>query len=200
MARNSMPRVNSSLGSPSWPTPMSPVATPTASPLSPISTSAAGKPWIDFDAERLGLAAEVAADVAERADEVAVVVHELRQPDGRQAQPAGGSQKQELVLGHLGLERAIRVLPPVRQRAGRGRSGSITAPERMCAPISEPFSTTTTDTSPPCSAARCFRRIAVREPGRTRAHDHHVEVHRLRAGRSVPWRCPSLTRARCVHR
>ena len=33
--------------------------------------------WIDLDAEFLGLAAEIARHIAERADEVAVVVHEL---------------------------------------------------------------------------------------------------------------------------
>ncbi len=42
--------------------------------------------------------------------------------------------------------------------------GSITAPDRMCAPGSEPFSSTTTETSLPDSAASCFRRIAVARP------------------------------------
>ena len=40
----------------------------------------------------------------------------------------------------------------------------MTAPERMWAPTSEPFSTTTTETSAPFSAASCFRRIAVESP------------------------------------
>ena len=38
--------------------------------------------------------------------------------------------------------------------------GSITAPERMCAPISEPFSSTQTERS----GERCFRRIAAASP------------------------------------
>jgi hypothetical protein len=38
--------------------------------------------------------------------------------------------------------------------------GSITAPERMCAPGSEPFSSTTTL----ASGASCFNRIAVASP------------------------------------
>ena len=42
--------------------------------------------------------------------------------------------------------------------------GSITAPDRMCAPGSEPFSSTTTDTSLPAAAASCFSRIAVDSP------------------------------------
>src|SRR6185295_219803 len=38
--------------------------------------------------------------------------------------------------------------------------GSITAPDRMCAPISEPFSSTHTERS----AESCFRRIAAASP------------------------------------
>ena len=42
--------------------------------------------------------------------------------------------------------------------------GSKTAPERMCAPTSEPFSTTQTLISPPAASACCFRRIAADSP------------------------------------
>ena len=42
--------------------------------------------------------------------------------------------------------------------------GSITAPDRMWAPISEPFSIRQTDTSWLRSAASCFRRIAAASP------------------------------------
>src|SRR5512141_2396472 len=42
--------------------------------------------------------------------------------------------------------------------------GSITAPDRMCAPSSEPFSSTTTLASVPASAARCLMRIAAPSP------------------------------------
>jgi hypothetical protein len=42
--------------------------------------------------------------------------------------------------------------------------GSMIAPERMCAPGSEPFSSTTTETSCERSWASCFRRIAVARP------------------------------------
>ena len=60
--------------------------------------------------------------------------------------------------------------------------GSITAPERMCAPTSEPFSTTTTDTSPPLFRGALLQADGGGEAGRTRADDHHVEVHRLAGG------------------
>ncbi len=42
--------------------------------------------------------------------------------------------------------------------------GSMTAPDRMCAPTSEPFSSTQTETSLPPSAASCFNRIAADKP------------------------------------
>jgi electron-transferring-flavoprotein dehydrogenase len=52
--------------------------------------------------------------------------------------------------GHLGKQLIAR--------------GSITAPERMCAPISDAFSMTHTPISLPRSAASCFRRIAADRP------------------------------------
>ena len=42
--------------------------------------------------------------------------------------------------------------------------GSITAPEMMWAPISDPFSSTHTPISRPASPASCFRRIAAARP------------------------------------
>ena len=42
--------------------------------------------------------------------------------------------------------------------------GSITAPDRMWAPISDPFSSTATLTSAPAAAAFCFRRMAADRP------------------------------------
>ena len=43
-------------------------------------------------------------------------------------------------------------------------TGSITAPLKMCAPGSEPFSSTTTDMSLPSAAACCLMRMAVASP------------------------------------
>jgi len=42
--------------------------------------------------------------------------------------------------------------------------GSITAPDRMCAPTSDPFSSTQTLRSAPFSAATCLKRIAADRP------------------------------------
>ena len=52
-----------------------------------------GEARIDLDAERLGLGREPAADLAERADEIAVVAHQRRHHEIRQPQaPDGPSQ------------------------------------------------------------------------------------------------------------
>ena len=45
----------------------------------------------------------------------------------------------------------------------------------MCAPTSEPFSSTTTESS----GSSCFRRIAADEARRAGADDDHVVLHRL---------------------
>ena len=49
-------------------------------------------------------------------------------------------------------------------KSTRRPAGSITAPERMCAPTSEPFSITATVISAPVSAAFCFSRMAAESP------------------------------------
>ena len=51
--------------------------------------------------------------------------------------------------------------------------GSTTAPDRMWAPTSEPFSSTTTESS----GLTCFSRIAAARPAGPGADDHHVEFH-----------------------
>ena len=56
--------------------------------------------------------------------------------------------------------------------------GSTTAPERMCAPTSEPFSSTTTVRS----GLTCFSRIAADRPAGPATDDYHVEFHALAFG------------------
>ena len=77
---------------------------------------------IDFDPERFGLGGEPAADIAERDDEVAVVVHQRRHQEIRQPYRAGRPQQIEPVrrspaVGSACPRRATRAT------AGRGRSG-----------------------------------------------------------------------------
>src|SRR3954470_23634703 len=76
------------------------------------------KPRIDLDPELLGLAPEVAADVAERADEVAVVRHQPRHRPLRHAQASGGGEVEELVARDLGPQGALRVLAPAGHEPG----------------------------------------------------------------------------------
>ena len=71
----------------------------------------AGEARVDLDAQRLGLLAEPAADVAQADDVVAVVVHQPRHQEIGEAERAGLGQEQELVVAHLGLERRALLLP-----------------------------------------------------------------------------------------
>jgi hypothetical protein len=57
--------------------------------------------------------------------------------------------------------------------------GYITAPDRMCAPTSEPFSTMHTLTSCPRSMASCFRADRRGEAGGACAHHDYVILHRF---------------------
>ena len=92
--------------------------------------------------------------------------------------PAAGSPRPcghpvEPVGLDLGLQRTVGVLAPVRQRACRATTGSITAPDRMCAPTSEPFSTTTMVRFG-IELLQPDRGRKARGPG---ADDHDVEFH-----------------------
>src|SRR3954462_8111929 len=56
---------------------------------------------------------------------------------------------------------------PLSRQSGISSSsplGSTTAPDRICAPTSEPFSSTQTEISAPFSAASCLSRIAADRP------------------------------------
>ena len=75
-----------------------------------------GEARIDFDAERLRLAGEPAADAAERDDEVAVVAHQRRHGEIRQPDRASCVEPIEAVVGDRGLDRRV-LAAPVRQQA-----------------------------------------------------------------------------------
>ena len=146
LARSSMPRVKPALWCPSRPMPMSPVATPATAPFSNKQLGG-GEARIDLDAERFRLLRQPAADVAERDDEIAVIAHQrrhqqIRQPHARRRVRARRSDRRS----------TARLAPALRRCAipACSRSspiGSMTAPDRICAPTSEPFSTTTTEAS-----------------------------------------------------
>ena len=58
-----------------------------------------GEAGEDLDAQRLGLGRQPAADIAERGDVGAVVAHQRRQQEVRQAHRTGRPQPQEAVRG-----------------------------------------------------------------------------------------------------
>jgi len=72
---------------------------------------------VDLDTERFGLRAEPAHRRTERADEIAVIVHQLGQWPVGQRDAARGPQHEEMILGDHRLQRTLGILPPVGQQA-----------------------------------------------------------------------------------
>ncbi len=71
------------------------------------------------------------------------------------------------------------------RQSGRRRSsatGSITAPDRIWAPTSEPFSSTTTETSLPLLGGELLQPDRGGEPRGPGADDDDVELHGLAFG------------------
>ncbi|MGY4318979.1 hypothetical protein ACVWW1_008306 [Bradyrhizobium sp. JR3.5] len=75
-----------------------------------------GEARIDLDAERFRLWCEPAADIAERADIVVMIVHQRRHDEVRNAEPALRRRPVEAVFLDLRLQRTVRVLAPVRDQ------------------------------------------------------------------------------------
>jgi hypothetical protein len=73
---------------------------------------------IDLDAQFLGLGRQPAAHIAQRGDVAAVVVHERRHGEHRQAEVALRAQQPEDVLGDRRLQRRAAFLP-VREQLGQ---------------------------------------------------------------------------------
>ena len=70
-----------------------------------------GETWIDFHPQRLGLSRQIAANFAERDDEVAVIAHERRHQHVRQPQRSGRSEGVEAVGGNGSLDRRVFAAP-----------------------------------------------------------------------------------------
>jgi hypothetical protein len=75
-----------------------------------------GEAGIDFDTERFRLGGEPAADIAERADIAAMVVHQRRHQEIRQPHAGRAGHPVEMVIGDLRLQRTIGILAPARQQ------------------------------------------------------------------------------------
>ena len=136
------------------------------------------KARIDFDSERLCLCPEIAGDIAERADEVAMIVHQRRHQRIRQADRAGGAEHMEAVVGDFGGERPVGIFPPVGQE--RIETGRIDHRARQ--DMRADFRTLFHDDDGDFRAGlgRALLQTDRRgKTGRSRANDHHVEVHGL---------------------
>ena len=135
-----------------------------------------GKARIDFDAERLRLCRQPAADVAERDDEVAVIAHQRRHHEIRQPQRAGAGELIEAVVADRGLDRRVFAAPirqqPVEADRIDHRAGEDVGAD-LGALLHHHDGNIRVDLLEPDRGG---------EPGRTGADHHHVEFHRLAGG------------------
>src|SRR5512134_589170 len=150
------------VGFPSRPMPMSPVATPVTAPSSPCSTSAAAKPGkISTPSPSACLASQRQTLPRLTTCMPWFLKHAGSAKSGSLYAPRSvRNTKRSSLTGALSGASSSRQfgMSSVSER------GSITAPDRMCAPTSEPFSSTQTPTSCWCCAASCFKRIAAASP------------------------------------
>ncbi len=131
---------------------------------------------IDLDAQRLRLLGEPAAHVAEARDVHAVVVHEARQRPVRnpvRLRSASGSGSGPPSTG-------VSSGAPCAFQSGRSSfnaRGSMIAPERMCAPTSEPFLEQADGDFAARLRGELLQADRRRETRGTAADDHDVVFH-----------------------
>ena len=138
----------------------------------------------NLDPELLRLPREPAAEIAEAQRVRALVAHERRHEHmghpplaaSRSAASGGSRSPARSAARPCSFQSGISSLSAI---------GSITAPDRMCAPTSLPFSRTQTESSRPASLASCFRRMAAERPGRARRRRSPRHIAWIRARSSV---------------
>ena len=136
-----------------------------------------GEARIDLHSQRLGLLAEPAADVAQADDVVAVIVHQPRQGEVREAQRTALGQPQEAVVGDVGLDRSALFLPVGDQLVQPDR-----VDHRARQDVSADFRALLDQADRDLVAAlgrELLQSDRRRQPGRAAANDHHVIFHRL---------------------
>ena len=88
---------------------------PKTSPLFAIKDLGAREARKDIDAQGLRFGAQKAHDIAKRADEIAMIIHEARHDEIGQPERARGAEHIEPVGGHFGLQRPVSILAPIGQ-------------------------------------------------------------------------------------
>ena len=78
-----------------------------------IKDLGAGEARKDIDAQGHRFRAQKAHDIAKRADEIAMIIHQARHDEIGQPEGAGGAEHVEPVGGHLRLQRPVLILAPI---------------------------------------------------------------------------------------
>src|SRR5262252_2409092 len=136
-----------------------------------------GKARVDFNSQRFRLGRQPATDITERDHVIAVVVHQRRQHEVRQAHGARCRQPIEAVVAHFGLEWAI-LAAPIRHQLIEPDGIDHGARENVRADLGPLF-----DHDHGGIGRKLFEPDRRGEAGGPGADDHDVELHRLAGGR-----------------
>ena len=134
---------------------------------------------IDVDPERFRLAAEEARHIGQRADEVAMVAHQLRHQGTGEAHAAGRPEIVEAVVRHFELQRAILGRAPLGQEGVEADRVHDDAGEDVGADFRALFQHHDGEVG-----LELFQPDGGRETGRAGPDHHDVELHGL-AGRRL---------------
>ena len=135
----------------------------------------AGKAGIDFDAQRLGLLAQPAADVAERDDIVAFIVEAAGKQGIGHLGGTGFRQYEETVFGHGGIERCAVGLP-VGQQFIKSARVEDSAGQDVGADF-RPFLDQADRNVAPLFACQLLQANCRCQSGRAAANDDDIELH-----------------------
>ena len=147
----------------------------------------AGKARVDLHAQRLGLLAEPAAEIAQAHDVVAVVVHQPRHQEIGEAEGAGLGQEQELVVAHLGLDRRALLLPVGQKlvqsdRIDHGARQDVGTDLRALLDQADRHFVI-------ALGRKLLESDRRRQPGRAATNDQHVIFHRLARHHRLALQC-----------
>ena len=133
-----------------------------------------GKAGVNLDAQRFGLCAQPARHQTERADKIAVVVHQFWHGKIWQAHTAGWAKVEKPVFMDLLRQRAIRIGAPVRQQPVKADGVNHRAGKDMRANFPALFHHDNRDIR-----GNLFEPDGGGETRRARPDDHHIIFHHL---------------------
>ena len=138
----------------------------------PIKDLGAGEARKDIDAQGRRFGAQKAYDIAKRADEIAMIIHEARHDEIGQPERPRAAKHIEPVGGHLRLQRPVLILAPSGEEFVKSARIDDRAGQNMGAEFGAFF-----DDDDRNFRAKLFEADRGGETGGASAGDHDIEIH-----------------------